>query len=161
MAKPRRKRGTAGDKTICLPVADGRDYGTLVEDREAFRQYLNEQIAAHPVKDMSRFFQQAFDFPDAYRTSNQVDRPMNYLDCTLYAMQNFHGLWESAEQSSRAMALLWNSHPFCRKTRKATGCLCPFEQLNGFRYHDTWVRNLLIATSLNARRPLLRVAHTK
>ncbi|WP_035984872.1 PLP-dependent transferase [Leptolyngbya sp. KIOST-1] len=48
MAKQRRKRGTAGDKTICLPIADDLDYATLVEDREAFRQYLDEQIAAHP-----------------------------------------------------------------------------------------------------------------
>jgi hypothetical protein len=48
MAKQRRKRGTAGDKTTCLPIADGLDYATLVEDREAFRPYLNQQIAAHP-----------------------------------------------------------------------------------------------------------------
>ena len=48
MAKQRRKRGTAGAKTICLPIADDLDYGALVEDREAFRQYLNEQMAAHP-----------------------------------------------------------------------------------------------------------------
>ena len=48
MAKQRRKRGTAGDKTICLPLADDLDYATLVEDREAFRQYLDQQIAAHP-----------------------------------------------------------------------------------------------------------------
>jgi uncharacterized membrane protein YraQ (UPF0718 family) len=40
------------------------------------------------LKGKSRFFQRAFDFPDAYRTSNQVDRPMNYLDRTLYAMQD-------------------------------------------------------------------------
>lgn len=33
---------------------------------------------------------------------------MNYLDRTLDAMQNFHGKWDAAEQSSRAMALLWN-----------------------------------------------------
>lgn len=114
------------------------------------------------LKSKSRFFQRAFDFPDAYRTSNQVDRPMNYLDRTLYAMQDFHGLWDSAEQSSRAMALLWNFHPFCRKTQKAMGGgLCPFEQLNGFRYHDNWIRNLLIASSLNGRRPLPKVADTK
>jgi hypothetical protein len=50
MAKPRRKRGTAGDKTICLPIAEGLDYATLVEDREAFRPYLNQQIVAHPER---------------------------------------------------------------------------------------------------------------
>jgi hypothetical protein len=113
------------------------------------------------LKDKSSFFQRAFDFPTAYRTSNEVDRPMNYLDRILYAMQAFHGKWESAEQSSRAMALLWNFHPFCRKTQKATGCLCPFEQLNGFRYHDNWLRNWLIASSLNGRRPLPTVTDTK
>ena len=87
---------------------------------------------------------------------------MNYLDRTLYAMQDFHGLWTSAEQSSRAMALLWNFHPFCRKTQQQLGdCLCPFEQLNGFRYHDNWVRNLLIASSLNGRRPLPKKADTQ
>lgn len=48
MAKPRRKRGPAGDKTICLPIAAGLDYECLVADREAFRQYLNDQIAVHP-----------------------------------------------------------------------------------------------------------------
>ncbi len=47
MAKQRRKRGIAGDKTICFPLADDLDYATLVEDREAFRQYLDKQIAAH------------------------------------------------------------------------------------------------------------------
>ena len=48
MAKQRRKRGTAGDKTICLPIEDGLDYGTLVEDSAAFRHYLDQQITAHP-----------------------------------------------------------------------------------------------------------------
>ena len=44
----RKQRGTSGDKTICLPIGDDIDYQQLVEDREAFRQYLNQQIAAHP-----------------------------------------------------------------------------------------------------------------
>ncbi|EKU96756.1 hypothetical protein Lepto7375DRAFT_0667 [Leptolyngbya sp. PCC 7375] len=47
MAK-RKQRGTAGDKTICLPIADTLDYDQLVEDREAYREYLNEQIASYP-----------------------------------------------------------------------------------------------------------------
>ena len=43
-----KQRGTAGDKTICLPIGDAIDYDQLVEDREAYREYLNEQIACHP-----------------------------------------------------------------------------------------------------------------
>ena len=80
---------------------------------------------------------------------------MNYIDRILYSMQDFHGSWVAAEQSVRSMALLWNFHPFCRKTQQQNGgCLCPFEQLNGFRYHDHWLRNFLIASSLNGRRHL-------
>jgi len=37
-----------GDKTICLPIGDEVEYETLVQDRQAFRQYLDQQIAQHP-----------------------------------------------------------------------------------------------------------------
>jgi hypothetical protein len=45
---PRKKRTIAGDKTICLPIAEGQDYDTLVNDTAAFRAYLDQMIAAHP-----------------------------------------------------------------------------------------------------------------
>ncbi len=44
----RKKRGTAGDKTICLPIAEGIDYEQLVKDTAGFRTYLDRQIADHP-----------------------------------------------------------------------------------------------------------------
>lgn len=106
------------------------------------------------IRDKSPLFQKAFDFPEASRTSNPVDRPMNYFDRVLYTMQYFHGQSEAAELSVRSLALLWNFHPYCRKTRTLKpGILCPFEELNGFRYHDNWLKNLMIASSLNGRRP--------
>jgi len=53
------------------------------------------------------------------------------------------------------MAILWNFHPYTRKvqdTRKVQALephsKSPFADLNGFRYHDNWLRNLLIASSL-------------
>lgn len=109
------------------------------------------------IREKSHLFQKAFDFPEAYRTSNQVDRPMNYFDRLLYTMQYFHGRAEAAELSVRSMALLWNFHPYCRKTRTLKqGVLSPFEELNGFRYHDNWFKNLMIASSLNGRRPYIQ-----
>lgn len=50
------------------------------------------------------------------------------------------------------MAMLWNFHPYTRKIQ-ALGpySRSPFDDLNGFRYHDNWLRNLLIASSLNGR----------
>lgn len=44
----RKKRGKAGDKTICLPIQDEINYSKLVEDHEAYRGYLNREIAKHP-----------------------------------------------------------------------------------------------------------------
>ena len=44
----RKERGTAGDKTICLPIEKGINYTELVKDREAYRKYLNSQIEKYP-----------------------------------------------------------------------------------------------------------------
>jgi hypothetical protein len=44
----RKQRGIAGDKTICLPIADDIDYAKVVAERESYRAYLNGQIAQHP-----------------------------------------------------------------------------------------------------------------
>jgi hypothetical protein len=51
-----------------------------------------------------------------------------------------------------AMALLWNFHPYTRKVQSVGPHFqSPFASLNGFRYHDNWLRNLLCASSLNGR----------
>jgi hypothetical protein len=113
---------------------------------EPVRQKLQKLIANAPR------FQLTFEFPQAYRTSNQVDRLMNYQDRLLYAMQYFHGTKAATLKALRAMALLWNFHPYGRKVQtKPPYASSPFEALNGFRYHDNWLRNLLIASSLNGR----------
>jgi hypothetical protein len=98
-------------------------------------------------------FKLAFDFPTAYRTSNALDRLMNYQDRCLYAMQYLHGTQDAARLYVRAMALLWNFHPYSRQTQaKYHGKRnSPFEGLNGFRYHDNWLHNLLIASSLQGQ----------
>lgn len=44
----RKKRTTAGDKTICLPIPADVDYAELVEDTAAFRAYLDGVIARQP-----------------------------------------------------------------------------------------------------------------
>ena len=104
------------------------------------------------LKQLAPNFKLTFTYPDAYRTSNTVDRLMNYQDRILYAMQYFHGSESVANAGLRAMAMLWNFHPYGRKVqRQAPDSHSPFADLNGFRYHDNWLRNLLIASSLNGR----------
>ena len=106
------------------------------------------------LKDKSPQFQVAYDFPQAYRTSNALDRLMNHQDRYLYAMQYFHGTFESACLQMRAMALLWNFHPYGQRTRSGhPERSSPFGELNGFVYHDNWLHNLLIAGSMNGYIP--------
>ena len=56
------------------------------------KQKLSEVITAkvRRIHLKSHLFQSALDFPDAYRTSNQVDRPMNYFDRVLYSTYILH-----------------------------------------------------------------------
>lgn len=99
-------------------------------------------------------FQVADDFPAADRTSNALDRLMNHQDRYLYAMQYFHGTFDSARRQMRAMALLWNFHPYGQRTRsRQPERMSPFGELNGFVYHDNWLHNLLIAGSMNGYIP--------
>ena len=107
-------------------------------------------------------FKVAYQFPMAHRTSNMLDcaprtgkanRLMNHQDRLLYTMQYFHGSSESARLYLRSMALVWNFHPYGARTRSS--CperMSPFTELNGFRYHDNWLHNLLIASSINGRK---------
>jgi hypothetical protein len=97
-------------------------------------------------------FTTAYDFPDAHRTSNMLDRLMNYQNRILDAMQYFHGHQSSANLALRAMAMLWNFHPYGRRSQAtSTDTVSPFEKLNGFYYHHNWLRNCLIAGSINGK----------
>jgi len=96
-------------------------------------------------------FQVAYDYPKA-RTSNMLDRLMNYQDRLLYSMQYFHGSEAAARLYLRAVVLIWNFHPYGSGQQQQSRGRCPFKDLNGFEYHDNWLRNLLIAGSMNGYR---------
>jgi hypothetical protein len=93
----------------------------------------------------------AFDHPNAYRTSNMLDRQLDPLDRCLYAAHYFHGHLMSAEYQVRAWALLHNFQPYCPRAKIRDQYLSPFHQFNGFVYHHNWLHNLLIAASLGGR----------
>lgn len=111
------------------------------------------QIQLLKLKSLTPNFKQTFQHPDAARTSNAVDRVMNYQNRVLFSMQYFHGTEVAARQAVRAMAILWNFHPYIPKVQnRSPHAKSPFEALNGFCYHEHWLRNLLIAASLNGRK---------
>jgi len=93
-------------------------------------------------------FSLTFDHPHAHRTSNMVDRHLDPLDRCLTSARYFHGHLMSAEYQLRAWALFHNFQPYCPRAKIREKFQSPFHKLNGFVYHDDWLQNLLVATSL-------------
>jgi hypothetical protein len=84
----------------------------------------------------------------AYTTSNALDRLMRSQNRYFDRGQHFHGSLGAANLRSRAWAVLYNYWEWGRKTREANGgARCPAERLNGKRYAENWLENLLVATS--------------
>jgi hypothetical protein len=99
-----------------------------------------------------------YDHENAYTTSNELDRLMRSQNRYFDRGQHFHGTLESANLRSRSWAILHNYWDWGRKTREANeGYRCPAERLNGKRYADNWLENLLVATSAvqNRKKPPL------
>jgi hypothetical protein len=87
-------------------------------------------------------FKPGLEMEHSHRTSNMLDRLMNFQDKSLYSAKYLHSPL-SARMFVRAMALVWNFHPYCKKVKRHS----PFEDLNGFVYHQNWLQNMMIATS--------------
>jgi len=122
------------------PRSFGQRLRRLLEwaSQQDISEILHQKI--QKLADKAVQFKLTFRHPQAYRTSNQVDRLMNYQDRILYSMQYFHGTKQSMRQGLRAMAMLWNFHPYGDKTQALPPySQSPFEDLNGFRYHDNWL----------------------
>ena len=98
-------------------------------------------------------FKEGLRNPNAHRTSNMADRMMNYQDRLLYAMQYLHGFEGTARLSLRAMALIWNFHPYGTRARNnKPDLISPFYRVNKFCYHENWLQNFLVASSLGGWR---------
>lgn len=142
-------------------VYQGETLRHFAQRLRRLREWTDAQSMLWPVKEQLRAlcaraadFKIAYRHPGAFRTSNMLERLMDYQDRLLYTMRYFHGTPVSATLYVRAMALVWNFHPYDRRTQQKYGVGgSPFERLNGFRYHDNWLENLMVAASLRGRNP--------
>lgn len=130
-------------------------------DREQFRrqiaalkQWSRETVSGTALDAINKLcskadsFILAFDHPDAFRTSNMIDRHMEPMARWLFSSRFFHGHWVSAEKQVRGWALLHNFWPYCPRAKVSEMYQSPAHRLNGQIYHDNWLHNLLISTSL-------------
>ena len=97
---------------------------------------------------------QHFDYPQAFRTSNMLDRLMRAMKKHAFNSQMFHAKTISkTSMNFRAFALLYNFTPSCPAAWDESKTLkSPAARLNGFVYHDDWLQNLLISASLRGFR---------
>lgn len=91
----------------------------------------------------------AFDHPLAFRTSTMLDRHMQPMARWLFSCRFFHGHLAAAEKQVRAWALLHNFWPYCPRAKIREQFISPAHHLNGFVYHENWLHNLLVSTSLS------------
>jgi len=96
-----------------------------------------------------------YDHPNGHATSNMLDRLMRSQNKYFNSGQHFHGSFASANSRSRSWAILHNYWPWSPEAVAANGgAQCPAERLNGKRYSDCWLTNLLVATSLGGTKKL-------
>lgn len=129
---------------------------------EEFRKLMGElkewcgtQTFSGPVTEMlaklwkrTEEYAIAYDHPGCHRTSNAVDRPMNRLRRLVYAGRGLHGHQASSERRLRGWALLLNFRPFAPRSNYERNHSSLAHRLNGKCYHQHWLHNLMIASSL-------------
>jgi len=95
-------------------------------------------------------FIQSYDHRYAHRTSNMVDRLMKFLDRACFKWPIFP--WNvrvRREPGPRVGVAVEFLSLVSRTVKKYHGQACPAERLNGQRYADNWLENLLISGSMN------------
>lgn len=124
---------------------------------QELRGWAQFNLTGYPLESVlklcgkSDLFALAFEYPDAYRTSNMIDRHMEPMDRCLYSARYFHGHLMSGEYQIRSWALFHNFQLYCPRAKIREKYVSPFHKLNGFVYHDNWLQNLLVASSLGGR----------
>lgn len=149
-------------KTVLRQVAEqvwdvyhAPDAPTFRQRTEALSQWAQQNTTGYVLEAILKLcakvdrFALAYAHPLAHRTSNMLDRHMDSLSRWLDSARFFHGHWTSAERSVRAWALLHNFGPYCPRAKVRDNYCSPVHKLNGFVYHENWLHNLLIATSMS------------
>jgi hypothetical protein len=120
-----------------------------------FRQWCGARTRPASVGEMleklwakAESYAAAYDHPGCHRTSNAVDRPMNRLCRLMYAGRGLHGHQGSSELRLRGWALLQNFRPYAPRGKCPRAFDSPAHRLNGRRYHEHWLHNLMASTSM-------------
>jgi hypothetical protein len=73
---------------------------------------------------------------------------MNAMDRFLFAGKDFHGHLMTAEYRIRGWALLHNFRPYSPRSHLSDSFQSRAHRLNRTVYHDNWLHNLLVSSSM-------------
>ena len=127
-------------------MVDLKSWSETADLRAPVQETLNK-LFAHEAD-----YAASYAHPDCYRTSNQVDRPMNRICRSLYASRGLHGHQQSSERRLRGLCLLNNFRPFAPRSNCDREYPSPAQQLSHRTYHKNWLHNLLASASLQGFR---------
>jgi menaquinone-dependent protoporphyrinogen IX oxidase len=85
-------------------------------------------------------------------SKDMVERLMQRMDRHPRSTQYFHGKLSSAELGLRGWVLINNFAPWNPMTVKKHGGKLSSRKVEGFRYHDNWLENLLVLVLLGGYR---------
>ena len=126
---------------------------------KSFRQWFEKQTWPSAVAEMvsklwkrAKQYRVAYAHPECHRTSNQVDRPMNRMARLLYAGRGLHGNLAASERRLRGWALLHNFRDFAPRAGQTREHHSPAHRINQRYYHENWLQNLMISTSLGGQK---------
>ena len=97
-------------------------------------------------------YAKSYAHPQCLRTSNMVDRLMNRLTRFLYDGRGLHGHQRTSELRLRGWALIRNFTPYAPRSNVARQYSSPAHAINKKLYHNNWLHNLNVATSLGGYR---------
>lgn len=106
------------------------------------------QIALEKLISRADDYAVSYAQPEAYRTSNQIDRPMNRIARSLYSSRGLHGHQATSERRLRALCLLENFRPFAPRSNITREHQSPAHRLNNKTYNPNWLHNLQTSASL-------------
>jgi hypothetical protein len=135
---------------------DRRGFGQRLR---RLREWAGEHLSGVVLENVldlcrkGRRFAVAYRHPGGHRTSNMLDRQMRGMNRYFDQGQHLHGSIGACRLHCRAWALLSNFAPWHpATTHENRGWRCPAERLNRYRYHDSWLQNLLVSASLGGYR---------
>ena len=144
---------TAADKIWDAYRAESKRQ--LAQQIRRLREWASTKLEDSPMKQnilklcsKKARWMKHFDFKNAHRTSNMLDRLMRSMKRHKFNAQMFHSTTKVTTDNFRSFALIYNFSPYSPSARKENKEFrSPADKLNKRKFSDNWLENLFLAAN--------------